>query len=57
VVAQVCNGFAHVHARAVIHGDVSLGHALIGRADGTASLVDFGVATRLDGPLAVPRAG
>src|SRR3954471_3413797 len=49
LVAQLCDGLGHVHACGVLHGDVSLGNMLIGRADGTAKLVDFGAAVRLDG--------
>ena len=48
VVAQAADALAHVHARQVLHGDVSLGNVLISRADGTAKLVDFGVAAALD---------
>ena len=48
VLAQVCDGLAHVHARGVIHGDVSLGNILIGRTDGAAKLADFGLSASLD---------
>ncbi len=45
IVVQVCDALAHAHAREVLHRDVSLANVLIGAADGTAKLADFGLAS------------
>jgi serine/threonine protein kinase len=44
VVIQICDALGHVHARGVLHCDVAPRNVLIGRRDGTATLVDFGAA-------------
>jgi serine/threonine-protein kinase len=46
VLAQICGALAYLHAEGVVHRDVSLGNILLRRADGTAKLADFGLATR-----------
>ena len=48
IVAQVCQALAFVHARGVLHRDVSPGNILLRRSDGAAKLADFGLASRAD---------
>ena len=48
IVAQVCQALAFVHARGVLHRDVSPGNILLRRSDGAAKLADFGIASRAD---------
>jgi serine/threonine-protein kinase len=51
VVAQLCEALAYAHDQDVIHHDVTPRNILIRRADGTAKLADFGLAS---GALDVP---
>jgi serine/threonine protein kinase len=44
LVAQICDALHHVHARGVVHGDVAPRNILVAEHDGTATLVDFGLA-------------
>jgi serine/threonine-protein kinase len=48
IVAQVSQALAFVHARGVLHRDVSPGNILLRRSDGAAKLADFGLASPAD---------
>lgn len=54
VLVQVCDALAHAHERNVVHHDVTPGNVLIDRADGTARLADFGLASDPTEPRAGP---
>jgi len=43
---SACDGVAHMHARGVIHRDISPGNLIV-RPDGTGVLIDFGHAARM----------
>jgi eukaryotic-like serine/threonine-protein kinase len=44
VLVQISDALEHAHGRGVIHGDIAPRNILIGRRDGSATLVDFGLA-------------
>ena len=48
VVAQMADALQYMHDRGLVHGDVSPGNVVIREDDGTAKLVDFGLAQALD---------
>lgn len=49
IVAQACDAIAHLHAHGYAHGDINPGNLVVDDGDHT-TLVDLGVARRLDGP-------
>jgi len=48
LIAQICDGLAHMHANGWVHGDLKPGNVLV-MSDGTVRLADFGLATEVDG--------
>lgn len=48
----ILSGLAALHARGVVHGDISTGNVLVTR-DGSVKVTDFGVARRIDDETAV----
>ncbi|MGZ8437857.1 MAG: lanthionine synthetase LanC family protein, partial [Candidatus Limnocylindrales bacterium] len=52
---RILGAYAHVHGRGVLHGDVHPNNVLVD-ADGSVTLIDFGLATRPGHPT-VPRGG
>jgi serine/threonine protein kinase len=44
VVVELCDALEHVHDHGVVHCDVAPRNVLIGERDGTAHLIDFGLA-------------
>jgi serine/threonine protein kinase len=46
VLAQICEALAYLHAKGIVHCDVSPANILLRRTDGTAKLADFGLASR-----------
>jgi serine/threonine protein kinase len=49
LVVQVCEALGHAHGRGVLHGDVTPRNVVVEEQEGTAKLVDFGVAVDLLG--------
>ncbi|MFG2178433.1 serine/threonine-protein kinase [Streptomyces abikoensis] len=48
IVAEICEGLAHLHATGWVHGDLKPDNVLL-MADGSVRLSDFGLATELNG--------
>ncbi|MFC4512642.1 serine/threonine-protein kinase [Streptomyces ehimensis] len=48
IVAEICEGLAHLHATGWVHGDLKPDNVLL-MADGSVRLSDFGLATELTG--------
>jgi serine/threonine protein kinase len=48
IIAEICEGLAHMHASGWVHGDLKPNNVLI-MADGSVRLADFGLATELEG--------
>ncbi|SNS62055.1 Serine/threonine protein kinase [Streptosporangium subroseum] len=48
LIAEICEGLAHMHAAGWVHGDLKPNNVLM-MADGSVRLADFGLATELDG--------
>jgi serine/threonine-protein kinase len=47
---RVTDAVAHAHSRLIVHSDIKPSNVLVGE-DGTVKLLDFGIATLLDGDL------
>jgi hypothetical protein len=57
IIAEICQGLAHIHESGWVHGDLKPGNVLLMR-DGSVRLGDFGLARELDGTHAyAPRLG
>ncbi|MEW1913343.1 serine/threonine-protein kinase [Kitasatospora sp. NPDC085895] len=57
LLAEVCEGLAHMHRHGWVHGDLKPGNVLL-MADGSVRLADFGLTAELDGTHAyVPPLG
>ncbi|MBN1171752.1 MAG: protein kinase [Micromonosporaceae bacterium] len=48
IIAEICDGLAHLHQAGWVHGDLKPGNVLI-MEDGSVRLADFGLAAELDG--------
>ncbi|MET8052505.1 serine/threonine-protein kinase [Streptosporangium sp. NPDC005286] len=48
LIAEICEGLAHMHAERWVHGDLKPNNVLV-MADGSVRLADFGLATEMDG--------
>ncbi|MEU4410588.1 serine/threonine-protein kinase [Streptosporangium sp. NPDC023963] len=48
LIAEICEGIAHMHAEGWVHGDLKPNNVLV-MADGSVRLADFGLATEIDG--------
>jgi hypothetical protein len=48
ILAEACEGLAHMHAEGWVHGDLKPSNVLL-MADGSVRLADFGLATEIDG--------
>lgn len=48
LIAEICEGVAHMHAEGWVHGDLKPNNVLV-MADGSVRLADFGLATEIDG--------
>jgi Protein kinase domain len=48
ILAEVCDGIAHMHAGGWVHGDLKPSNVLV-MADGSVRLTDFGLSAELDG--------
>ncbi|MDX2090252.1 MAG: serine/threonine-protein kinase [Kofleriaceae bacterium] len=48
IVAQACDAVAHLHAHGYAHGDINPGNLVLDEASDHVTLVDLGVARRLD---------
>lgn len=48
LIAEICEGMAHLHAQGWVHGDLKPGNILL-MADGSVRLADFGLAAELEG--------
>ncbi|WP_067180180.1 serine/threonine-protein kinase [Microtetraspora niveoalba] len=48
LIAEICEGLAHLHAEGWLHGDLKPSNVLL-MADGSVRLADFGLATEIDG--------
>ncbi|MEU8379558.1 serine/threonine-protein kinase [Streptosporangium sp. NPDC048865] len=48
LIAEICEGIAHMHAEKWVHGDLKPNNVLM-MADGSVRLADFGLATEIDG--------
>ena len=48
ILAEICEGLAHMHAAGWVHGDLKPGNILV-MADGSVRLADFGLSAELDG--------
>lgn len=48
ILAEICEGLAHMHAAGWVHGDLKPSNVLV-MADGSVRLADFGLSVELDG--------
>jgi hypothetical protein len=48
LIAEICEGLAHMHAAGWVHGDLKPNNVLM-MADGSVRLADFGLTTEIDG--------
>src|SRR5439155_25365206 len=56
IVAEVCRGLAHAHARGLVHRDVTPSNILVSD-DGAVKLSDFGLGRALASPERLTRTG